>query len=65
MAQSKISRFLVSLCLLCVCVGGGGGGNYHPFLFNYTVKLKAFSYAQKLTTVKFNSVKSKIILANT
>ena len=64
MAQSKISRFLVSLCLLCVCVGGGGG-NYHSFLFNYTVKLKAFSYAQKLTIVKFNSVKSKIILANT
>ena len=55
-----------SVCVFCVCVcGGGGGGGYHSFLFNYTVKLKAFSYAQKLTIVKFNSMKSKIILANT
>ena len=56
----SLSSFSVSF--VCVCVGGG---NYHSFLFNYTVKLKAFSYAQKLTIVKFNSVKSKIILANT
>ena len=36
MAQSKISHFLVSLCVSFVCVwggGGGGGGGGLPFLF--------------------------------